>query len=399
MSSIEWSKLGTSNFIVEATYEGKRSEPLNLSCEPLTRLIPGIGNLGGFRVKPKANKDLAGLVLTSTGLEVDWPDSLDIFQGRYTYYGDNRKPGNDLHQTPKGGNKYLAQLFELAHGETDDRMRCPVILIFQSSGFGHDMIFRGLAVPGANNLGAREDLVAEWAAKGGKRFQNYKAAFTILDTGEIDGTWIRDIFSLKPLDLADARVPKPLKEWIQTGRIRALKADPKTISRTVLEQMPSPGVENELITGILNFCKKDPFLFEGLARDIWEMSVSGDMEIGLTRKSRDGGRDALGKLILGPGTDPLKINFVLEAKCYDFKQKVTVRDMSRLVSRIKHREFGVMVTTSAVHSQAYKEIRTDNHPIIIIAGKDIAEILIRKGISSKDSLAKWMMSVDQDRPF
>lgn len=56
-----------------------------------------------------------------------------------------------------------------------------------------------------------------------------------------------------------------------------------------------------------------------------------------------------------------------------------------------------MVTSSVVDSQAYKEIRLDRHPIIVINGKDSATILIRKGINAIDSIRNWMKSVDQDR--
>jgi hypothetical protein len=32
-----------------------------------------------------------------------------------------------------------------------------------------------------------------------------------------------------------------------------------------------------------------------------------------------------------------------------------VREMSRLISRLRHRQFGVLVTTSYVDNQAYRE--------------------------------------------
>jgi hypothetical protein len=55
----------------------------------------------------------------------------------------------------------------------------------------------------------------------------------------------------------------------------------------------------------------------------------------------------------------------MEAKCYSPNHSVGVHEMSRLISRIKHRQFGALVTTSYVNNQAYKEVKEDQHPILI----------------------------------
>jgi len=34
----------------------------------------------------------------------DWPDSPDRETGVFTYYGDNKKPGRELHDTGRDGN-------------------------------------------------------------------------------------------------------------------------------------------------------------------------------------------------------------------------------------------------------------------------------------------------------
>jgi len=61
---------------------------------------------------------------------------------------------------------------------------------------------------------------------------------------------------------------------------------------------------------------------------------------------------------------------------------VGVKDVARLISRIRNRQFGALVTTSVVARQAYQEVRADDHPIVIISGRDIAEILISRGFQS-----------------
>ena len=55
-------------------------------------------------------------VLYTTGEEPDWPDALDPYTGAFTYYGDNRRPGRALEDTPNRGNLLLSRVFAWAHG-------------------------------------------------------------------------------------------------------------------------------------------------------------------------------------------------------------------------------------------------------------------------------------------
>jgi len=52
--------------------------------------------------------------------------------------------------------------------------------------------------------------------------------------------------------------------------------------------------------------------------------------------------------------------------------------------------FGVLVTTSYVGEQAYKELRDDEHPVVIISGGDIVDVLIEKGITNPSELTNWL---------
>jgi restriction endonuclease Mrr len=88
---------------------------------------------------------------------------------------------------------------------------------------------------------------------------------------------------------------------------------------------------------------------------------------------------------------------VLEAKRYKRGVNVGVKDMARLISRIKHRDFGVLVTTSAVSPQTYEEVRQDKHPIVIVSGRDIAEVLIAEGINTIQKLDHWIAKLDFER--
>ena len=116
----------------------------------------------------------------------------------------------------------------------------------------------------------------------------------------------------------------------------------------------------------------------------------------ITRAAVDGGRDAVGRYLLGLSDDPVYAEFSLEAKCYrpplngQTANTVGVKEVSRLISRIRHRQFGVLVTTSVIGRQAYEEVREDRHPIIFFSGRDIADILTINGFNTF-SLVKTML--------
>jgi site-specific DNA-cytosine methylase len=112
--------------------------------------------------------------------------------------------------------------------------------------------------------------------------------------------------------------------------------------------------------------------------------------IDLTRPSRDGGRDGIGKLNIGRGPSAVLVDFALEAKCYGEGNSIGVREMSRLISRLRHRQFGILVTTSYVDSQAYREIKEDQHPIVVIAAADIVGILRSHGYAGPQAVENWL---------
>ena len=50
------------------------------------------------------------------------------------------------------------------------------------------------------------------------------------------------------------------------------------------------------------------------------------------------------------------------------------------------------MTTSYVHKQAYEEVITDSHPILIVSAADIARILRKNSIVS-GSINEWLTSL------
>ena len=171
------------------------------------------------------------VVLYTSGAEPDWPDELDPYTGAFTYFGDNRSPGRELHDTPKRGNLLLRAVFERAHAGQAGRAKVPPFLLFDKPGTGRDVRFRGLLAPGSDRTSGEEDLVAVWRTTKGQRFQNYRARFTVLDAGSVTRSWITELASRRA---ARPRLPARLAV---VGRNRTLPDPAGTADR----HYPQPG--------------------------------------------------------------------------------------------------------------------------------------------------------------
>lgn len=382
MQVVSFDQLSTADLCVDGVYTGGRQG--NAGDDPFPRLL-SISNQGGFRYRGTLKK-LDMVVLTSSLTDVDWPDSLDPETGVLTYFGDNKKPGRSLHDTPRNGNELLRRLFDLAHSEVD-RRHTPPILIFGNRGTWRDVIFLGLAVPGTSDLRSSEDLVAVWKNVAGRRFQNYRARFTVLDVSVVSRDWIGDIITGNPIS---SNAPGPWLEWIRGGRIRALRAARSVEYRTKAEQLPQSDPDSRILSAIHQFFIDSPHDFEKCAAAITKLLLPDITSLDLTRPSRDGGRDATGELRIGSGETSILVGFSLEAKCYSPFKGVGVREMSRLISRLRHRQFGILVTTSYVDLQTFREIREDAHPIIVVSGRDIIDLLRKNGHGDVGSVLVWL---------
>ena len=381
---IPFDKLATADLHVDAVYEAGQAK--NLGAEPIVKMLP-VGNAGGFRVSGKApNPNL--VVLFTSGEEGEWPDHIDPFTGIVRYFGDNRTPGKELHETKNKGNEILRSAFERRHLDSHARIESPIFLLFERGDKGLDAIFKGLVVPGTDYLTSDDDLVAIWRTKSGSRFQNYRAIFSILNAPTISKQWISDILGGRDR-LTNA--PEAWREWVLGSKYIYLTAPKVNKTRTKEQQLPQSKDKIKMLTALHRHFEGNPYGFEIVALEVWKMMSANFISAETTRRSRDGGRDAVGKLFLGPASDPVGLDFVLEAKCYDpEKSSVGVKETSRLISRIRHSMFGVLVTTSYVAEQAYKEIRDDEHPVVIIAGADIIDLLFEKGITNTSELKSWL---------
>ena len=386
MADCAFEDLGSADLVLDATYRGGSGS--SFANEPISPLFKigerGVGNRGGFRAAGTKRDGYDLVVLHSTGDQVDWPDTLDRQTGLFTYFGDNRSPGQELHATTRGGNRILRDVFASVHsGEMDS----PPFFLFESSGNSRDVVFLGLAAPGGPTLSSDEDLVAIWRTTEEKRFQNYRALFTVLDTGTVSREWLAELYAGVQLG---EHCPDAWRRWKNTGVYTPLTAPSTTKVRTKAQQLPDDEEGRRILEAIHDHFSSQPTRFEHCAAAIWQMLESNASEIEVTRPTGDGGRDALGKHSLGPPADRVKVDFALEAKCYVPDAGVGVKEVSRLISRLLHRQYGVLVTTSYLGPQPYKEIRDDGHPVVIVSGRDIVEILRAKDLGSEDDVRHWL---------
>lgn len=391
-------KVVGTDLVVDAVYSSGAGG--QLSGEPISKLLPGTGNMGGFRIAGRsAVKNW--VVLFSTGEDPDWPDALDLNTGRFDYYGDNREPGHELHDTKAGGNKLLRNAFSNLHAEEGARASVPPFFVFKKyplPGGGRSVQFKGLAAPGYPALSATEDLMAVWKSSSGHRFQNYRAAFTILNVPVVKRSWIQDLATGNSMS---PNAPEAWLTWRKSGKYRPLTAEPNTVIRTLEQQLPDTPLKRNIVRQIWLHFKDSPIAFEAFAARVYQMIDSRVIIDEVTRGSIDGGRDAIGRYLLGMPADPVYAEFSLEAKCYrpaldgGTANTVGVKEVSRLISRIKHRQFGVLVTTSAIARQAYEEVREDRHPIIFISGRDVAEILIERGFNTVEKVQRLLEAPDE----
>ena len=393
MRVIPYDGCSEADLVVDAVYEGALGS--HLIGEALSKLLPGVGNQGGFRPSGRG-EDKKFVALFTSGEDRDWPDTLDLGTGQLAYYGDNKRPGHELHDTQRNGNGILRHVFSLLHSAPPDRSRIPPFFVFRkypTSVSARSVQFKGVAVPGFFGMPPTADLVAVWKSSEGQRFQNYRAIFTILNIDKVSRAWIRDLEAgLVKSEFA----PRAWQDWVATGRYNALTAESTTVIRNVESQLPDTAEKRAVLETIWRHFADAPIAFEAFAARLFSMQDPRVIVDEITRASVDGGRDATGRYLLGLSNDPVYAEFSLEAKCYcpglngENCNTVGVKEVSRLISRIRHRQFGVLVTTSAISRQAYEEVREDRHPIVFLSGGDLVNILAASGYGSQDAVVRLL---------
>ena len=376
------------DLVIDEIYEG--GEVGNISDDVLTKLM-NVQNAGGFRFRNILNStDKAYIVLYSSNEDIDWPDVLEAETGKFKYYGDNKRPGDKVDS--KKGNLILEAIFN-----EENRNNIPPVFIFMknpTASSNRSVRFLGLAVPEDYHLGKENSLKAIWRTSNGERFINYEAHFTILNTKAINREWLSCLINGDSLNSSFA--PESWVKYVIYGLTDdiILRAPKNKEYRSKNEQLPSTNKELKKLDFIYQYYKDDPYKFEYFAAKLVGLMDNNFLNFNITRAVKDGGIDAIGEYRLGHKNNSIKLRCALEAKCYQRDNSNGVKLLSRLISRLKYRDFGIFVTTSYVSEQAYKELLEDGHPVIIISGRDIVEILTNNRINTEESLLNFMDTID-----
>lgn len=392
MQIIPFSDLQTADLIVGAVYEGGSSG--NIADDPLAKLLKG-GNAGGFRYCGSVS-DLNYIILYPSLDDRDWPDNIDTGTGMLIYHGDNKQPGYKLHQTPKKGNLVLKNLFANLHHKKKPRHNIPPVFLFSKFPTRNSLRsvqFRGVCAPGCINLGRSDDLKKLNRSAKLKRYQNYRAIFTILDIPKVSRSWVYDLES----GITDSRHrPFVWKMWQKSGFYRPLRSRLTFSIRTIEEQLPLQKPRRAMLFKIYRHFISEPYKFAHFAAEIYQMVDSRATIVGINRSTDDSGYHIFGKYRMGLNVDPVYTDFVLEAKCYnpglgDRKRKsIGDKEIDKILAHMQERQFSVLVTTSVVAEPAYQHSRAKGLPVIFLCGRDMVDILVSNKITSVKQLNEWL---------
>ena len=126
LDAVPFDALSTADLVVGTLYRGGSAG--NVSDDPISRLL-GCGNQGGFRYRGSVQGLNLNYVILYTNLsDPDWPDCFEEETGRFTYFGDNKSPMYELHDTQKGESDLTRDVRSASPGQTSSH---PTLLCFQ----------------------------------------------------------------------------------------------------------------------------------------------------------------------------------------------------------------------------------------------------------------------------
>jgi len=266
---VPFDELQSADLVVDTVYKGGNIS--GKASEVLSKLLPNCSNSGGFRkVMRKDGSGLPAYVVLYTSMqELAWPDYLDEETGIFRYYGDNRTPGKTILDTPRKGNLLLEFVFDCLNSRDASIKNIPPFLIFKKGGQGWDVQFLGLAAPGNPKISPDKDLVAFWRTMDDKRFQNYEAYFTVLETNSpISRKWLNALIYNHEESLQYA--PDVWKKFITQGRNGIIPLIAKKLPKipSKYDQLQSDNEGALCLSKIRNHYQNNPYGFEICAKSI-----------------------------------------------------------------------------------------------------------------------------------
>ena len=212
-----------------------------------------------------------------------------------------------------------------------------------------------LAVPGAQDVQPADDLVAIWRTSEASGFRT---------TGPPSRSWMLRPFhaagsTSSPPASRSGLVPEPYRDWVSAASTRRSSRRGRSSTEPRPSSRPRPPRTRRWSRRSTTTSPR-PLRVRGLRDRALEHAGEGVGELRRHAAVRRRGPRAYGWYHLGPDTDRIRLEWSLEAKLYAPDNGAGVKETSRLISRLRHRELGVFVTTGYVGKQAYEEIRGDH---------------------------------------
>lgn len=389
-----------SNFYWKTTSLSHRLLPARL--EKGISPIANVTDVGGGVRKPailiRVSAHKAGSSATP------WHDEIDSLSGDAIYYGDKR--ADDKHGRPDEapGNRALLEQQAYHHSpRREDRLKAAPLLFFSSvteegKPKGH-VRFDGFGVL------RRISLVSQLDPEG-RPFSNYRfdcSLISVAAEGEQFGwDWVS---ARRRADLSAEQAvlsaPAAWREWVDHG----MEAIPRTRRRIALartlgraEQLPVPGSQDDVaLSQVIDFYHDRQKRFEAVAARIMQarLETSGHFVQGwLTRGSGDGGFDMVARLDLGQGLRAVPLVVLGQAKCVS-RSGASASQLARLVARLRRGWIGTFVTTGFFTDDAQLELASDEYPVLLVAGRQVAQTVRRLAVEEAGgSVELWLRQVD-----
>lgn len=151
--------------------------------------------------------------------------------------------------------------------------------------------------------------MAIWKTVDGQRFQNYQAVFTILKLNIVPRAWLTE---LRQGERLGPSCPTVWRQWVASGKAAALRAERVTRVRSKAQQLGDQR-QRDMAETVHEHFRARPHAFEQFAADIVRLMDQNVVGIDVTRASRDGGRDAVGKYRIGQPQNCVTVDFAMEA--------------------------------------------------------------------------------------
>lgn len=207
----DYEELVNATLVVGALYKNSPNAPFG--GNPLGKLGLLGQNTGGFRYNSQANY----CILTYSGNNAHWPDSVDSESGIVHYYGDNH--GNkDGKLLSTRGNFFLNEQFTFL--QNGKRNFLKIFLIFEII-TGEGYLFKGVGVMGMPSGRTLDCLqIIKATLDDGRIVENYHATLTILKIKELSRS---DISDLNTGNWPQTNNPCAIQLWRMNGHIIPLK--------------------------------------------------------------------------------------------------------------------------------------------------------------------------------